>query len=49
MILNKREKEQKRVLDEKIMEVAFKKNLTYTEAKKLLEAGQSYLGDFKIR
>ncbi len=48
-ILNKRQKEAKQVLDEKIMDLALKKNLTYIEARKMLEAGQSSLSDFRFR
>jgi hypothetical protein len=49
MILNKRQQEQRRLVDEKIMELALKKNITFAEAKKMLESGQSSLGDFRIR
>ena len=48
-VLNKQQQEKLRVLNEKIMEMALKKNVTFSEAKKMLEAGQSYLGDFRIR
>ena len=49
MILNKRQQEEKRLLDDKIMDLALKKNMTYIEAKKMIEAGQSSLSDFKIK
>ena len=49
MILNKRQQEEKRVTDEKIMDLALKKNLTFLEAKKMIEAGQSSLTDFRIK
>ncbi len=49
MILSKRQQEEKRVLDDKIMDLALKKNLTYLEAKKMIEAGQSSLSDFRIK
>ena len=49
MILNKRQQEEKRLLDDKIMDLALKKNMTYLEAKKMIEAGQSSLSDFKIK
>ena len=48
MILNKQQ-EEKRVLDEKIMDLALKKNLTYVQAKKMIDSGQSSLIDFKIK
>ncbi|HIH39194.1 TPA: hypothetical protein HA219_00500 [Candidatus Woesearchaeota archaeon] len=49
MILNKRQQEEKRLLDDKIMDLALKKNMTYLEAKKMIEAGQASLSDFKIK
>ncbi len=49
MILNKKQQEAKKDQDEKIMELALKKNLTFLEAKKIIESGQSSLGDFRIR
>jgi hypothetical protein len=39
----------KQVLDEKIRDIAFKKNITFAEARKLFEAGQSSLTDFRIK
>ena len=49
MILTKKQQEAKKLLDDQIMELALKKNLTYIEAKKMIEAGQSSLSDFKIK
>jgi hypothetical protein len=49
MVLNKRQQEQKQKTDEKIMELVLKKNMTYQEAKKMIESGQSSLSDFRIR
>lgn len=49
MILNKRQQEEKRVLNDKIVELAMKKNISFDKAKKMLEAGQSSLGDFRIK
>ncbi len=48
-ILNKQQQDVKKLLDEKIMDLALKKGLTYVQAKKMLEAGQRALSDFKIR
>lgn len=48
MILNKRAQDAK-ILDEKIMEIVLKKNVTYIAAKKMIESGQSSLSDFKIK
>jgi len=48
-ILNKRQIEEKKLFDEKILELALKKGLTYIEARKMLEAGQSSLSDFRIK
>ncbi len=49
MILNKRQQEEKRLLDEQIMELALKKNMTYHQARKMIEAKQSSLTDFRIK
>ncbi|MEK6886557.1 MAG: hypothetical protein AABW88_01875 [Nanoarchaeota archaeon] len=49
MVLNNRQKEEKRLLDDKIMDLALKKNMTYLEARKMIEAGQSSLTDFRIK
>lgn len=49
MILDKQHQEARKVAEEKIMELALRKNLTYTQAKKLIDAGQSSLSDFKFR
>ena len=49
MVLNNRQREEKRLLDDKIMDLALKKNMTYLEARKMIEAGQSSLIDFKIK
>jgi len=48
-VLNKRQQEAKKLLDEKIMDLALKKGLTFLEAKKMIESGQSSLSDFRIR
>ena len=42
MILNKQQKEAKQDIHEKIMEIALKKNITFSEAKKMLESGQTF-------
>jgi hypothetical protein len=49
MILNKKGTDAKKILDEKIMDIVLKKNVTYLEAKKMIESGQSSLSDFKFR
>ena len=49
MIINKQRKEEKEKLDDKIMELVLKKNITYLEAKKIIETNQSSLTDFRIR
>lgn len=48
-ILNKQQQEEKRILDAQILEVAMKKNITFDEARKMMQAGQSSLSDFRIR
>ncbi|MBN2420905.1 hypothetical protein JXB27_01345 [Candidatus Woesearchaeota archaeon] len=48
MIFHKQD-DSRKILDEKIMEIVLKKNVTYLQAKKMIESGQSSLGDFKIR
>ena len=49
MILNRKQQEAKQDIHDKIMEIALKKNIKFAEAKKMLEAGQASLGDFRIR
>jgi len=49
MILNKRQKEEKQILDDKVMDLALKKNLTYMQARKMIEAGQKNLTDFRVK
>ena len=49
MILNKQQRAEKQKVDEKIMELVLKKNLTYLVAKKIVESGQSSLESFKFR
>ena len=48
MILHKQD-DSKKLLDEKIMDIVLKKNVTYIQAKKMIESGQSSLSDFKFR
>lgn len=49
MIPNKQQREEKRILDEQIMDLALKKNMTYHQARKMIEAKQSSLTDFRIK
>ncbi len=49
MILNKQQREAKQIHNEKIMDLALKKNITFVEAKKIIESGQSSLGEFRFK
>lgn len=48
-ILNKQQQQAKQVFDEKIRDLAFKKNITFAEARKMIESNQSDLGSFRFR
>ncbi len=49
VILDRQKMEARKVFDDKVRELAFKKNIRFDEARKILEAKQSSLGDFRIK
>lgn len=47
-ILNKQQRQEKKDKEEKIMDLVLKKNITYLQAKEIIEQNQSSLSDFKF-
>jgi len=47
-ILDKQQRKEKQDKEDKIMDLVLKKNITYLQAKDLIEKNQSSLTDFKI-
>jgi len=49
VVLTKEHRRERKSMDDKIMEMVLAKNITYLQAKEIIESNQSSLSDFKFR